>query len=198
MACGRNNARTSTPEREGVARRGGDISEMFKNFSLEAIEEDFDSFYENNNSGPANDFERAAVYEFVESKRKTKYLFDGVNMIKLKPTKHSAVKAALGRAYYLKNLLKQKLTATSTQCRTAKAIAAPATATAVCNQAAVISDFVPCSSPKIPALILNICLEIEFRARSACEAGTYRISGGDAEIRELKGQFMANQTPCVS
>lgn len=194
--------RASTPVEElGSGEQCMNISEIFKNLSLEKILGDCDSAFgaDGDPDLDLDDFETAAIYEFIQSKRKTKYLYDGVNMIKLRPQKNAAIKAVLGRAYYLKNLLADRFQSRIGGVKSTKALPAKATPAAAAGAPKLaITDYVPSEGLKVPEIIQNICFEIEFRAKTECEEGTYRMSGGDIEIKALKAKFMANQNPCVS
>lgn len=193
--------RASTPVKEiGSGEQCMDISEIFKNLSVEGILGSCDSAFSTDSDPDLNDFETAAIYEFIQSKRKTKYLYDGVNMIKLRPQKNAAIKAVLGRAYYLKNLLADKFQSRRGGLKASKSLSAKTTtAVAVAGaQKLAITDYVPSEGLQVPEIIQNICFEIEYRAKAACEEGTYRMSGGDIEIKALKAKFLSNQNPCVS
>lgn len=56
-----------------------------------------------------NELEKAAIYQYLENKQRKKYLFDGANMIRIKPKRNAALAAVMGRAYLLRRKIKEKL-----------------------------------------------------------------------------------------
>lgn len=159
-------------------------------------ENEFNEMYDAMYDDGANvdDFEKAAVYEFVESKQKSKYLFDGVNLIKIKPRKNAAIKAIFGKAYYLRNRLTEKMREKSNVFRAATTEAAAASDSCEGNvEMGLLSDYVPSTGMKVPQLIQQCVNEIEARSRDSCEEGIYRMSGSSLEIRKLKELLLADK-----
>lgn len=57
----------------------------------------------------------------------------------------------------------------------------------------LVADFVNhADRPKIPALIVHVCSEIE--KRGLTEVGLYRVNGADKEIKELKDKILKSKT----
>ncbi|XP_074659004.1 rac GTPase-activating protein 1-like [Tubulanus polymorphus] len=56
------------------------------------------------------------------------------------------------------------------------------------RDALTITDFVTNESPMVPALVIHCVNEIELRGLT--EAGLYRLSGSDREVKELKERFL--------
>lgn len=84
---------TSTPRKERVA-----LNDICK----DPIMEELDSMEE------LDVMEKAAIYEYLQSNDKKKYLFDGDNMIRLKPRKNAVFIAVVGKAYVIKRKLKDR------------------------------------------------------------------------------------------
>lgn len=86
---------TSTPRKERVA-----LNDICK--KADPIMEELDSMEE------LDVLEKAAIYQYLQSNDKKKYLFDGDNMIRLKPRKNAAFIAVVGKAYVIKRKLKER------------------------------------------------------------------------------------------
>lgn len=56
------------------------------------------------------------------------------------------------------------------------------------NGQGILADFAPCSSPRIPSLVIQCVNEIERRGLS--ERGIYRLSGCDRQVKELKQKLL--------
>lgn len=161
------------------------------------FEEMYEAMYDDGEN--VDDFEKAAVYEFIESKQKSKYLFDGVNMIKIKPRKNAAIKAIVGKAYYLRHRLTEKMREKSNVFRSQSRAAITDAASCDANVAmGLLSDYVPATGLKVPQLIQQCVNEIESRSRDSCEEGIYRMSGSNLEIKKLKALFLADKPTDVS
>lgn len=184
--------------RSVIARKGNvESTELSKEMGLEKVLENYLTFMDDV-FNPMEDIEQMAIEEFIASKRKAKYLHDGTNLVKLRNPKTTVIKAVLGRAYYTRRLLKQRLNSgDGFSCGSKKV---PAIMPAYdCDQLGPISDFVPCTGAKVPVIVQNICSEIEYRAKSGCQPDTYRRPGDEYDIRELQNRFLSGDTiPCVS
>jgi len=59
------------------------------------------------------------------------------------------------------------------------------------NRGCQLADFVPHTSPMVPALIVHCVNEIE--ARGLTEVGLYRVPGSEKEVKDLKEKFFAGR-----
>lgn len=91
---------TSTPKKARVGR----TSLLSLVDPMDSIDEELDSLE------VVDDLEKAAIYSYLETKEKKKYLYDGENMIRLKPKRNAALTAVIGKVYWLRRKLQEKLT----------------------------------------------------------------------------------------
>lgn len=146
---------------------------------LEAVLADLDAILEEADAEGMAEEEKEAIVEFVEAKKKSKYLFDGTNMIRIRPKKSMSIKAAIGKAIVMHHKFKER--------RQAKEEG---------RFVGTVADFVGKSGPRVPPLLYYCINEIE--ARECTVNGIYRMPGCPETIKKLKKKFLRGKVPDVS
>lgn len=55
------------------------------------------------------DLEKTAIREYIKSKEKTKYLYDGQNLIRIKPKRNMEMTAIIGKAFWLRRRIRERM-----------------------------------------------------------------------------------------
>lgn len=121
--------------------------------------------------------EREAMRAYVEATSKAKFLFDGENMIKIKPKKATALKAVFGKAFWLHKKLKERRRANI-------------------KFDGYVWDYIPQSGYKVPS-VLTYCIG-EIEVRDFTRNGIYSLGGNQEEVRKIKKRFLEGKVPDVS
>lgn len=138
--------------------------------ALDAIEEE----------GPLEEHEKTAVEEYLEVEQKTKYLFDGWNMIKIKQPKSATLRALTGKALWMTKKLKDRINNVEK-------------VDVLANLGNIADHIQP--GLKIPPLLYYCITEIE--ARDPVE-GIYVTEGCPREVRRIMKKFVKGKIPNVS
>lgn len=124
----------------------------------------------------ASPAEREAMRAYVEATKKAKFLYDGENMIKIKPKRTMALKAAFGKAYWLHQKLKDRRRANI-------------------KFDGYVSDYLPKSGYKIPSIVSQVISEIE--VRDTTRNGIYVVGACPDELRKIRKAYLRGKTPNV-
>lgn len=151
----------------------------------EALDDILDEIEDPSNA--INPAQREAIVEFVDTKKKKKYLFDGLNLIRITPKKSTKVKAVIGKAYLLHKKFNRQMS--SMKMAVVEKV--------VGTFSGSLSDYVPDSGPKIPPLIYHSVKEIE-RREPITRTWIYRTPAGSNVISKVKRTFLRGKVPDVS
>lgn len=124
--------------------------------------------------------EKTVVEEFLETKQKTKYLFDGLNLIKLKASKSATLRAIKGKVLWLRKKIKDRINNVEK--------------VDILENLGHIEDHIQ-PPLKIPQLLYHCINEIE--ARDPVES-IYAIDGCPTKVRKIMKQFARGKIPNVS
>lgn len=151
----------------------------------EALDDILDEIEDPSNT--INPAQREAIVEFVDIKKKKKYLFDGLNLIRITPMKSTKVKAVIGKAFWLHKKFHRRMS-TMKMAVVEKVVG---------TFSGSLSDYVPDSGPKIPPLIYHSVKEIE-RREPITRTWIYRTPTSSNVISKVKRTFLRGKVPDVS
>lgn len=118
-----------------------------------------------------------AMREYVESRKRSKFLFDGQNLIKIKPKKLNALKAILGKALLVrKRRMHKRITSDPSKFE------------------GTLQDYLQ-PSFIVPVLIDRITGALE--QRTNYKEGVYAYKADEEEVRRLKALYKRGKDPEV-
>lgn len=170
---------------EESIRNDVDEEEMYNSFEQD---EELDEILEEleDPTEPMEPSEREAIMEFAEAKQKNKYLYDGQNLIHIKPQTSSKRKAVIGKAVWLhKKIVERMSTMKATMIEKAVGI-----------YSGDLVDYIPKTGPQIPPLIYHCVKEIE-RREPVTRSWIYATPGVNRQINKVKRRFMRGTLPNV-
>lgn len=176
---------TDTQNESSVREESLDEVEMYNSFEqdeeLDEILEELDDPTE-----PMEPSEREAIMEFAEAKQKNKYLYDGQNLIHIKPQTSSKRKAVVGKAVWLHKKIIERMST----------MKAAVIEKAVGVYSGDLVDYIPKTGPQIPPLIYHCVKEIE-RREPVTRSWIYATPGVQRQINKVKRRFMRGTLPNV-
>lgn len=176
---------TDTQNESSIREESLDEVEMYNSFEqdeeLDEILEELDDPTE-----PMEPSEREAIMEFAEAKQKNKYLYDGQNLIHIKPQTSSKRKAVVGKAVWLHKKIIERMST----------MKAAVIEKAVGIYSGDLVDYIPKTGPQIPPLIYHCVKEIE-RREPVTRSWIYATPGVQRQINKVKRRFMRGTLPNV-
>lgn len=176
---------TDTQNESSIREESLDEVEMYNSFEqdeeLDEILEELDDPTE-----PMEPSEREAIMEFAEAKQKNKYLYDGQNLIHIKPQTSSKRKAVVGKAVWLHKKIIERMST----------MKAAVIEKAVGVYSGDLVDYIPKTGPQIPPLIYHCVKEIE-RREPVTRSWIYATPGVQRQINKVKRRFMRGTLPNV-
>lgn len=176
---------TDTQNESSIREESLDEVEMYNSFEqdeeLDEILEELDDPTE-----PMEPSEREAIMEFAEAKQKNKYLYDGQNLIHIKPQTSSKRKAVVGKAVWLHKKIIERMST----------MKAAVIEKAVGVYSGDLVDYIPKTGPQIPPLIYHCVKEIE-RREPVTRSWIYATPGVQRQINKVKRRFMRGTSPNV-
>lgn len=176
---------TDTQNESSIREESLDEVEMYNSFEqdeeLNEILEELDDPTE-----PMEPSEREAIMEFAEAKQKNKYLYDGQNLIHIKPQTSSKRKAVVGKAVWLHKKIIERMST----------MKAAVIEKAVGVYSGDLVDYIPKTGPQIPPLIYHCVKEIE-RREPVTRSWIYATPGVQRQINKVKRRFMRGTLPNV-
>lgn len=130
--------------------------------------------------GQFDENEMSAVEEYLEVEQKTKYLFDGWNMIKITQPKSATLRALTGKALLIRKKLRDRLNNVQK-------------VDVLANLGNIACHIQP--GLKIPPLLYHCITEIE--CRDPVE-GIYATDGCSTTVRRIMKKFVKGKIPNVS
>lgn len=139
---------------------------------------------------PRTPQEMEAMREFVAATKRSKFLFDGENLIKIQPKKVSVLKAILGKAYLMRKRMqnkKKKKAEVEVQEEMEECQSDPSVFSGQ------LSDYTQ-RTFVVPILVDRITQMLDMRENTI---GVYAKGANMEEVRRLKEQFKRGDNPTV-
>lgn len=133
---------------------------------------------------PRSDREVQEMRDYVEAQKKSKFLFDGSNLIKIRPKRYSKLKALLGKAQLLRKRIKQNGSSKKNKKITGDPSIFNGTLAEYFQEVWIV-----------PTLIDRITGNLELRDR--VRSGTYMVKADPDEVRKVKEIFRRGKVPEV-
>lgn len=133
---------------------------------------------------PRSEEEVQEMRDYVEAQKKSKFLFDGTNLIKIRPKRFSKLKALLGKAQLLRKRIKQNGSTKKNKKITGDPSIFNGTLAEYFQEVWIV-----------PTLIDRITGNLELRDR--VRSGTYMVKADAEEVRKVKEIFRRGKVPEV-